>query len=156
MTNPLATSRSSTIAQSSSSVSQQKHTNNDNTGSSSIPGSRKSSSNNNRHVYQEDLLLRSWRSTAHGVALVTGKAERFVAVASLPDSTSAAQDSAMKDLNDATIGFLRNHVEWGRSLSYIEAKLEGKAAEIEALQHNLRSHPSVGLNRKRKLRSTNN
>jgi hypothetical protein len=100
-------------------------------------------------AHHEDLLLRSWRSTAHGVALVTGKAERVVAVASTPDSNPATNDAAMKDLNDATIGFLRNHVEWGRSISYIEAKLEGKAAEMEALQHYLRSHPSMGRKRKR-------
>jgi hypothetical protein len=110
--------------------------------------SRKGSSSA-RSVHHEDLLLRSWRSTAHGVALVTAKAERVVAVASAPDSNPSTNDAAMKDLNDATIGFLRNHVEWGRSISYIEAKLEGKAAEMEALQHYLRAHPSVGRKRKR-------
>jgi hypothetical protein len=73
-----------------------------------------------------------------------------VAVASSQDGNSSTNDSAIKDLNDATIGFLRNHVEWGRSISYIEAKLEGKAAEMEALQHYLRSHPSMGRKRKRK------
>ena len=111
-------------------------------------GSRKGSSGS-RPVHHEDLLLRSWRSTAHGVALVTAKAERVVAVASSPDSNPSTNDAAMKDLNDATIGFLRNHVEWGRSISYIEAKLEGKAAEMEALQHYLRSHPSMSRKRKR-------
>ena len=109
-------------------------------------GSRKGVSKHNHH---EDLLLRSWRSTAHGVALVTAKAERVVAVASAPESKASTNDAAMKDLNDATIGFLRNHVEWGRSISYIEAKLEGQAAEMEALQHYLRSHPSMGRKRKR-------
>jgi hypothetical protein len=161
MSSPLLTSGNSSTAQSSpSSAQQQKITNDISRGGSSsntsqsASGGRKSSSNS-RHVHHEDLLLRSWRSTAHGVALVTGKAERVVAVATSPDSTPAAQDAAMKDLNDATIGFLRNHVEWGRSISYIEAKLEGKAAEMEALHHYLRSHPSMGRNRKRKLSVTN-
>lgn len=114
--------------------------------SSGNSGSRKGSTS--RPVHHEDLLLRSWRSTAHGVALVTAKAERVVVVASSPDSNPSTNEAAMKDLNDATIGFLRNQVEWGRSISYIEAKLEGKAAEMDALQHYLRSHPSMGRKRK--------
>ena len=114
--------------------------------STSGTGFRKGAS---KPVHHEELLLRSWRSTAHGVALVTSKAERVIAVASAPESNPSANDAAMKDLNDATIGFLRNHVEWGRSISYIEAKLEGKAAEMEALQHYLRLHPSMGRKRKR-------
>lgn len=114
--------------------------------STATASSRKAGSRSSHH---EDVLLRSWRSTAHGVALVTSKAERVVAVASAPDCNTSSNDAAMKDLNDATIGFLRNHVEWGRSISYIEAKLEGKAAEMEAMQHYLRSHPSMGRKRKR-------
>jgi hypothetical protein len=89
------------------------------------------------------------------VAIVTGKAEKVVA-SSAADSNLAAKDAAIKELNEATIGFLRNHVEWGRSISYIEAKLEGKAAEMEALQHYLRSHPSMGRKRKRLENSSEN
>jgi hypothetical protein len=115
-------------------------------------GQKSGSSGKNRSVHHEDLLIRSWRSTAHGVALVTAKAERIVTVAAASlstDNNPSLQESAMKDLNDATIGFLRNHFEWGRTISYLEAKLEGKAAEMEAMQHYLRSQPSLGRKRKR-------
>lgn len=135
-----------TLVDGTSSASSMQTLKQSNTTTTAGTGNRKGAS---KPIHHEDLLLRSWRSTAHGVALVTAKAERVVAVASTPDSNSASNDMAMKDLNDATIGFLRNHVEWGRSISYIEAKLEGKAAEMEALQHYLRSHPSMGRKRKR-------
>jgi hypothetical protein len=72
--------------------------------------------------------------------LVTSKAEKVAA---------ESNRETIKELNEATIGFLRHHVEWGRSISYLEAKLEGRAAEMEALQHYVRSHPSMGRKRKR-------
>lgn len=122
------------------------------TGSTSSATSRKSGGK--KQVHHEDLLLRSWRSTAHGVAQVTSKAERVVNIATSTDSTPASKDVAMKDLNDAIIGHLRNHVEWGRSLTYVEAKLEGKAAEMEALQHYIRAYPSLGKKGKLSVNST--
>lgn len=96
-----------------------------------------------RPVHSEDLLLRTWRSIAHSVAQVTGKAEKVATVA------ETDREAAMKELNEATIGFLRHHVDWGRSITYMEAKLEGKAAELESMQHYLRTHPSMGRKRKR-------
>jgi hypothetical protein len=104
-------------------------------------GSRPSS---HRPVHSEDLLLRTWRSIAHSVALVTGKAEKVATAA-----TDVDREAAMKELKEASIGFLRNYVDWGRSILYIEAKLDGKAAEMESMQHYLRTHPSLGRKRKR-------
>lgn len=110
---------------------------------SSTDGGSRTSSNSHRPMHSEDLLLRTWRSIAHSMALVTGKAEKVAAAA------DTDREAAMKELNEATIAFLRNHVDWGRSISYMEAKLEGKAAEMEAMQHYLRTHPSMGRKRKR-------
>ena len=105
------------------------------------------SNHNNRHLHHEDLLLRTWRSIAHSVAIVTGKAEKL---ASVDLSSSVTTDHVHKELNEATMGFLRSHVEWGRSISYLEAKLEGRAAEMEGLQHYVRTHPCLKRKRKRR------
>lgn len=78
------------------------------------------------------------------VASITSKAEKVAAAADPLNNRDAA-----KELNEATVVFLRTHMEWGRSISYLEAKLQGKAAEMEALQHYVRSHPSMGRKRKR-------
>jgi hypothetical protein len=91
-------------------------------------------------LHHDDLLLRTWRSIAHSIALVTNKAEKVVA---------ESNRDAVKELNEATMGFLRHYVEWGRLISYLEAKLEGKAAELEFMQHFVQSHPSMGRKRKR-------
>jgi hypothetical protein len=40
-------------------------------------------------------------------------------------------------------------VEWGRLISYLEAKLEGKAQEMETLQQYVKTQPSLGRKRKR-------
>jgi hypothetical protein len=52
----------------------------------------------------------------------------------------AAQDEQnikanLKELDDSVVAFLRNRQEWLRILSYLEAKLEGHAKEMEVLQH---------------------
>jgi hypothetical protein len=96
-----------------------------------------------RPVHSEDLLLRTWRSIAHSIGQVTGKAEKVAT------AVETEREAAMKELNEATIGFLRHHVDWGRSITYIEAKLEGKAEELESMQHYLRTQPSMGRKRKR-------
>lgn len=96
-----------------------------------------------RPVHSEDLLLRTWRSIAHSVSLVTSKAEKVAT------ATDTEREAAMKELSEATIGFLRYHVDWGRTITHMEAKLEGKAAELEWMQHYLRTQPSMGRKRKR-------
>jgi hypothetical protein len=103
--------------------------------------SSRSTRSSGRHLHHEDLLLRTWRSIAHSAANVTNKAEKAV--------TDTTNRELLKELNEATIGFLRIHMEWGRSISYLEAKLEGKAAEMEALQYAVRCTPSLGRKRKR-------
>jgi hypothetical protein len=100
------------------------------------------SSSSGRHLHNEDLLLRTWRSIAHSVAIVINKAEKV--------SVDPSNRDLIKELNEATVGFLRNHMDWGRSISYLEAKLEGKAAEKEALQHYARSHPCMRRKRQRR------
>jgi hypothetical protein len=55
----------------------------------------------------------------------------------------------LKELNDAVVTFLRARMEWGRQISYIEAKLQGKAQENETMDCYLRCQPRLGRKRKR-------
>ena len=60
----------------------------------------------------------------------------------------AAQETAnretAKELNEATVRLLGSRLEWSRSISHLEAELEGKAAEMEALQQYVLCHPKIG------------
>ena len=55
----------------------------------------------------------------------------------------------LKELNDAVVTFLRARMEWGRQISHIEAKLQGKAQENETMDCYLRCQPRLGRKRKR-------
>lgn len=57
-------------------------------------------------------------------------------------------------LDEITRHFLRNRLEWGKSLSYLEAKMEGKVEEMEQLQHYVRTHATLGRTGKRKRNAT--
>lgn len=105
-------------------------------GSSPSAGSR----NNARRVHFEDVLPRLWNKLAESVILATQKAEKV--------ATEQNSDTA-KELNEATHDVLRRRVEWSNSLAYLEAKLVGKAEEMEALQQYVRCHPKVGRKRRK-------
>jgi len=93
-----------------------------------------------QHHHQDDRLSRLWRTMVTSVLVATSKAEK---------AAKEANKATLKEVDEAVIAFLRNRVDWGRLISYLEAKLEGKAKEMEILQHYVRSQPSMGI-RKRK------
>lgn len=92
------------------------------------------------HIHNEDLLPRLWRSMAHSVVQVTYKAEKVA---------MEANRDTVRDLNEVTIHLLKSRLEWSRTLAYLEAKLDGKAAELEVLHQYVRGHAKIGRKRKR-------
>ena len=90
--------------------------------------------------HHEDRLSRTWRHLISSVFHATSKAEQLA---------NAADVASIKEIDDAVVAFLRARLEWGRNLSFLEAKLEGKAKEMEVLQHYSRTQPCLGF-RKRK------
>ena len=94
------------------------------------------------HHHHEDRLVRTWRSLGTSVVLATSKAEKAV--------RERDNKAVLKEMDDAVVGFFKTRLEWGRLVSYLEAKLEGKAKEMETLQHYVRSQPTIGIRRKRK------
>ena len=110
-------------------------------GGSTTPGtsshSSSSSSRRAQRPHHEDLLVRTWRSIAHSVVQVSNKAEKVAA-------QETASRETVKELNEATVRLLGSRLEWSRSISHLEAELEGKAAEMEALQQYVRCQPKIG------------
>jgi len=94
-----------------------------------------------QRVHHEDLLGRTWRSIAQSVVQVTHKAEKSAEGPSNRDTE--------RELNEATKLVLRSRKEWARSIAYLEAKLEGKAEEMQVQQQYVRCHPKIGRKRKR-------
>ena len=105
----------------------------------------RSSSNADHHPKQyhhhEDRLSRTWRSLGSYLLTATSKSEK---------AAKEANKAILKDIDESVVNFLKTRVEWGRLVSYLEAKLQGKAKEIETMQHYVRSQPTIGIRRKRK------
>jgi len=109
-------------------------------GGITTPGTPSSTSTSSRRAqrhHHEDLLVRTWRSIAHSVVQVSNKAEKVAA-------QETADRETVKELNEATVRLLGSRLEWSRSISHLEAELEGKAAEMEALQQYVRCQPKIG------------
>lgn len=91
----------------------------------------------------DDQLPKLWRNLSHSVVLIANKAEK---IASDPTTTNKA---ALKELNETSVLFLKSRLEWGRSISYLQAKLEGNTEQHTQQTFLVKSHPKLG--RKRKL-----
>lgn len=53
-------------------------------------------------------------------------------------------DANCRELNESVVTFLRTRMEWHRHLGHVEAKLQGKAQEMEALESYVRTQPRLG------------
>uniref|UniRef100_A0A7S2YAE8 Uncharacterized protein n=1 Tax=Entomoneis paludosa TaxID=265537 RepID=A0A7S2YAE8_9STRA len=114
-----------------------------------------SSSSSSSHLHGEDRLAKTWRTLANCFIVGSQKAEKVVA-GNDPNNSSNQKEMqvAMKELDDYVVLFLRTRVEWGRLISYLEAKIEGTAAEMETMQHFSRTMSTMGSShpgKKRKL-----
>ena len=67
------------------------------------------------------------------------------------EKAAAAKDAKNRELDEAVAFFLRTRREFHRLLSHTEAKLQGKAEEMESLETYVRTQPRIGT-RKRKRR----
>jgi hypothetical protein len=90
-----------------------------------------------------------------GTAIVQmmGKAEKISTTKLQPgQDPKAVQKEIMNEVDDAIIVFIRARMEFHRLLSRVEAKIQGKAEEMEALETYIRTQPKLGNHsRKRKL-----
>jgi hypothetical protein len=57
-------------------------------------------------------------------------------VAAANKAEEATQKPALiKEVDECVVSFLRARMDWGRVLAQLEAQLEGRAQEVENLQH---------------------
>lgn len=95
-------------------------------------------SNNSQNYYNlsyEERLPKIWRPLLSSLASCMSKAEKAGA-----DSTQAN----CRELNESVVSFLRTRMEWHRLIGHVEAKLQGKAQEMEALEGYVRTQPRLG------------
>eukprot|EP00535_Pseudo-nitzschia_heimii_P007467 CAMPEP_0197184394 /NCGR_PEP_ID=MMETSP1423-20130617/9781_1 /TAXON_ID=476441 /ORGANISM="Pseudo-nitzschia heimii, Strain UNC1101" /LENGTH=141 /DNA_ID=CAMNT_0042635191 /DNA_START=21 /DNA_END=446 /DNA_ORIENTATION=+ len=101
---------------------------------------------NSKWLPHEERLRKAWRVIGTTVANCISKAEK----ASDPTLANARDIELKKrELDESVIFFLRTRREFHRLLSHAEAKLQGKAEEIESLETYVRTQPRIGT-RKRK------
>ena len=99
----------------------------------------------------EERLGKAWRVIGTTVANCLSKAEK--ATAPISDNASrtstSAKETSKRELDESVVLFLRTRREFHRLLSHTEAKLQGKAEEMESLDCYVRTQPRIGT-RKRK------
>lgn len=115
--------------------------------SSSLPASSHHHSHNYHHLSHEERLGKVWRHLASSIVSFIGKAEKAGT-----DSTQAN----CKELDESVLAFLRTRMEWHRLMSHVEAKLQGKAQEMEALECYVRTQPRLGKRKRGEEASTVN
>lgn len=135
------------------------HSGGGNTTNSSSSNNNNKTDHQHQHYREEDRLGRAWRSLASTVVMATQKAEKCASQLKPPSSQSSSQQpnhpivkpskESLKDLDESVVHFLKTRIEYGRNISHLEAKLQGKAKEMETMDCYLRSQPRLGRKRKR-------
>ena len=101
---------------------------------------------NAKWLPHEERLRKAWRVIGTTVANCISKAEKAVDPALV---NAHGRELKKRELDDSIVFFLRTRREFHRLLSHAEAKLQGKAEEMESLETYVRTQPRIGT-RKRK------
>ena len=107
---------------------------------------------NPKWLPHEERLRKAWRVIGTTVANCMSKAEKATTPISAPTTISSSineKEAKKLDLDESVVLFLRTRREFHRLLSHAEAKLQGKAEEMESLEAYVKTQPRVGT-RKRK------
>jgi hypothetical protein len=97
----------------------------------------------------EERLRKAWRMIGTNVAYCMSKAEKATAAGSAVNTSGNENGAKIRELDESVVLFLRHRREFHRLLSHTEAKLQGKAEEMESLETYVRTQPRIGT-RKRK------
>jgi len=106
---------------------------------------------NTKWLPHEERLQKAWRIIGTTVANCISKAEKATAPNSehTVRTNSSEKETKKRELDESVVLFLRTRREFHRLLSHTEAKLQGKAEEMESLETYVRTQSRVGT-RKRK------
>jgi hypothetical protein len=101
-------------------------------------------------VPNEERLQKAWRGLGTTVASCLSKAEKATIAKNATTNTAATttsndeKEKTKRELDDCVALFLRTRREFHRLLSHVEAKLQGKAEEMESLETYVRTQPRIG------------
>jgi hypothetical protein len=101
-------------------------------------------------VPNEERLQKAWRGLGTTVASCLSKAEKAAIAKNATTNTAATttsndeKEKTKRELDDCVALFLRTRREFHRLLSHVEAKLQGKAEEMESLETYVRTQPRIG------------
>jgi hypothetical protein len=101
-------------------------------------------------VPNEERLQKAWRGLGTTVASCLSKAEKAATAKNATTNTAATttsndeKEKTKRELDDCVALFLRTRREFHRLLSHVEAKLQGKAEEMESLETYVRTQPRIG------------
>ncbi|KAG7349465.1 hypothetical protein IV203_012062 [Nitzschia inconspicua] len=105
----------------------------------------------------EERLSRTWKTMGTAAIQMLSKSEKAVASQleaqqeqqrhqQSPDlaSLQAATKDNYKQLDECVVTFLKARIEFLRLLNHIEAKIQGKAEEMESLETYIQMEPRIG------------
>jgi hypothetical protein len=87
------------------------------------------------------------------VVQMMAKAEKISTTKIQPgQDPKTIQNQLFREVDDSIVVFLKARMEFHRLISHVEAKLQGKAEEMESLETYVRTQPKLGSYKKRKHR----
>jgi len=92
----------------------------------------------------EKRLQKAWRGLGTTVATCLSKTEKAIIVNATPAANTQEKLKTERELDDCVALFLRTRREFHRLLSHVEAKIQGKAEEMESLETYVRTQPRIG------------
>ncbi|KAG7374345.1 hypothetical protein IV203_013440 [Nitzschia inconspicua] len=116
-----------------------------------------SATNTASNSSHEERLSRTWKTMGTAAIQMLSKSEKAVASQlqaqqeqqrhqQSPDlaSLQAATKENYKQLDECVVTFLKARIEFLRLLNHIEAKIQGKAEEMESLETYIQMEPRIG------------
>ena len=98
-----------------------------------------------RYYTHEERLSKDWRKLASGIVDIFQRAEAAATAAQSSNADPQQVKKLQTELDRSVINnFLKTRMEFHRLISHVEARLQGKAQEREALETFVRTQPSLG------------
>jgi phosphomevalonate kinase len=97
--------------------------------------SKPSSSSSSAHLTAEERLMKEWRTMASSMVGCFQKAEK---------AAKETTKENCKELDESVVMFLKMRMVWHRLMSHVQAKVQGKEQEMQALENYVRTQPRLG------------
>jgi hypothetical protein len=112
---------------------------------SSSSDSNKPAESPQTYYTDEERLSKSWRNLASSIVGAFQRAEK---------AGAETTKETLKELDESVLVLIRTRMEFHRLLSRVEAKLQGKQQEMEALENYVRAQPRLGKRKRLEVQET--